>query len=327
MELCHRLVRQAINRAVSKGMEDMAGNTGRGVRKLIDLGQMFSQTENQRWFFNTAQEVVSNPRNSYNKLMLRVLADIDGETVKTVGLNLGYSSLIYGARRLQRQQKLTDEPLPWILFFDLSDSAPADFAKMEELILASREKGIYSYVFCLREPGNVAPLCAVAEKFGECFFAFLAPPRSIEEQAAVSLGALHNAVVCIEVPGAGFAEEGCARAFRLLRDRRCFCGFYTSYQEEDWENVACPEYVREAISAGSIFGVFHAGEGVSDSCRTAVYDFTKKERNGEGLPLVAFEWECDLEEISRRIHVPAGCRFIREVSGCVGTAHPGESGR
>lgn len=311
MELRHRLVRQTINQAVGKAMEDMMGNTGRGIRKLVDLGQMFAHSENQKWFFNCAQEVVSNPRNSYNKLMLRVLADIDGETVRTVGLNLGYSSLIYGARKLQKQQKSMDQQLPWIFVFDLLDSDPVDFPKIEDFISANREMGIYSYAFCLQEVDNVAPLCAAAEKFGECFFAFRVPAGLITEQAGSCLGALHNAVVSVEVPDAGFADETCARAFRLLKEHRCFYGFDASYGEDNWEEVVCPKTICSAISCGSVFGVFHAGEDTPESCREAVYDFVSKERQGTGFPLVAFELERDLEEISRRIHVPAGCELVR----------------
>ena len=311
MELRHRLVRQTIDWAVSKSMDAMAGNTGREIRKLIDLGQMFAQSKNQKWFFNCAQKVVCDPKNSYNHLMLRVLDDIDRKTLKTVGLNLGYSSLIYGARKLRKQQKATGEQLPWILVFDLRDFSPADLPQIENLILENRETGIYSYIFCLRELDGISPLCAAAEKFGECLFAFRAPAGRITEQASSSLGTLPNAIVSVEVPGGGFTDEDCVRAFRLLKSHRCFYGFDTVYEENGWEKAACPESICSAISCGCVFGVFRAGEGVPDSCRKAVYDFVSRERDGTGLPLVAFEWDRDIEEISLKIHAPTGCRLIR----------------
>jgi len=60
-ELQHRLIMQTINIAVSKAMEDMKTNTKRSIRNLIDLGLLFSRSENQKWFFSTAKKVISNP--------------------------------------------------------------------------------------------------------------------------------------------------------------------------------------------------------------------------------------------------------------------------
>ena len=61
LELQHRLIRQSINIAVSKAMEDMMGNTRRSIRNLLDLGLLFSTSENQKWFFNAAKKVIAYP--------------------------------------------------------------------------------------------------------------------------------------------------------------------------------------------------------------------------------------------------------------------------
>jgi hypothetical protein len=60
-------------------MEDMKGNTKRSIRNLIDLGLLFSISENQKWFFNAAKKVVANPRNPYNALVTRMIANVDNE--------------------------------------------------------------------------------------------------------------------------------------------------------------------------------------------------------------------------------------------------------
>ena len=50
--------------------------------------------------------------------------------------------------------------------------------------------------------------------------------------------------------------------------------------------------------------------GVSIARRKEVYVVTA-ERSGAGFPMVAFEGDFDLAEISRRIRVPASCGLIR----------------
>lgn len=310
MELRHRLVRQTINRAVSKAMEDMTENTGRGIRKLIDLGLMFSKSENQKWFFSSAKEIVSNPKNSYNKLITRILSDIDGDTVKTVGLNLGYSSLTYGTRKLRKQQKPQEEPLPWMLIFDVPAPTPAVCTRIENFIREGREMGIYSYVFRLREQKAMPFLCEAAEEFDECFFAFEIPSALTTEQAAQSFGALHNVAVSVEVSAGSFDEETCVQAFRCLKKSRCLFGFHACYREKGCSPAAISGLIRKAIGCGCIFGVFFAAEGVSAPRRKAVYDCVTAERDGTGFPLVAFEWDRDMEEVSRKVRVPGGYRLI-----------------
>jgi hypothetical protein len=50
LDIDARLARQAIGIAVDKAMDDVKGNPRRSIRNLIDLGLLFSQSENQKWF-------------------------------------------------------------------------------------------------------------------------------------------------------------------------------------------------------------------------------------------------------------------------------------
>ena len=77
-------MRQTINIAVSKAMEDMKGNMGRSIRNLLDLGLLFSKSETQKWFFTAARKVAANPKSPYNALVKRILSDIDNDTIKKV---------------------------------------------------------------------------------------------------------------------------------------------------------------------------------------------------------------------------------------------------
>lgn len=300
-DLQHRLIRQTINIAVSKAMEDMKSNTKRSLRNLIDLGLLFSQNENQKWFFNTAKKVISNPKNPYNMLASRMIADIDNETIKKVGLNLGYNSLTYGANKLQKRQESMDCPIPWLLIFDLSQSCPDFFHQMENLIHEGQELGIYSYVFCPHEAKDIIRLCEIAKRSEECVFVFKVSSVLITDQTAESLREIHNAVISVQVEDADLNCESCINAFRILKENRCLYGFHLSYYEDNMEKVTTLEYIRTAIRLGNLFGVYIAGNGVSDACRDAVYAFACNARGETGQPLIALEWFHDIRQISERI--------------------------
>jgi len=301
LDLHHRLMRQTINIAVSKAIEDMRRDTKRSIRNLIDLGLLFSQSENQKWFFSTAKKVISDVRNPYNKLVSRMIANIDISTIKTVGINLGYSSLTYGANKLQKRQAAIDCSLPWVLIFDALSYVPAFFDRTEAFIREGRELGIYSYIFCPQRVKDIDAICKIAGRFEECVFALKTPPELITSQSVEWIRKGHNIVVSVHVPDTDLNSEYCTRAFHILRDNRCLYGFHTGYNDRNFENLATAEYIHSAISLGSVFGMFIADGGISVSCRNAMYDYVCFERGETGLPLLAFEWFTDMQNISKKI--------------------------
>ena len=310
LELQHRLIRQTINIAVNKAMEDMKSNTSRSIRNLIDLGLLFSTSENQKWFFNAAKKVIANPKNPYNALATRTIADVDNKTIKNVGLNLGYSSLTYGANKLRNRQAGTDCQLPWLLIFDISGSYPDNFSRFEKLVYEGRELGIYSYILCPHEADDIIALCRVAKRFDECLFIFSTSPVLITGQTAGVIGEINNAAVSIQAEAEDLKFENAANAFRLLKQNRCLYGFHVAYNEVNRRSLTTSEYIRCAIELGNIFGIYIADNGVSDTCKETVYTFACKERGEYGQPLVALEWCNDMRNISEKILFGGGCMPI-----------------
>jgi hypothetical protein len=303
-------MRQTINIAVSKAMEDMRSNTRRGIRNLVDLGLLFSRSENQKWFFNTAKKIISNPLNPYNDLTARMIADVDNQTIKTVGINLGYSSLTYGANKLQKRQIAMDCPFPWLLIFDVSESCPDFFHQIENLIHEERELGIYSYVFHSMKAEDIGVLCKIAERFEECIFLLKISPNFITDQNAAPLRAVHNIVLSVQAVDADLNSESCINAFRILKRNRCLYGFHIYYNTDNIEEVTAQEYIGSAIALGNLFGIYIADDGISDSCRDTLYTFICSERGETGQPLIALEWFSDMRHISEKILCNGGYMVI-----------------
>jgi len=301
LELQHRLIRQAINIAVSKAMEDMKSNTSRSIRNLIDLGLLFSTSENQKWFFDAAKKVIANPKNPYNLLLKRMISDVNNDTIKKVGLNLGYSSLIYGANKLKKRQEYLGVPIPWLLLFDMKESSSDFFHQMEHFIREGRELGIHSYIACPHEKDDIPTICEIAKQFDECLFILKVSSGLISEQTAESLGKIPNTMISVQIMGTDFSCGSDKNAFRLLKQNRCLYGFHVSYNEDTMKQLTTPEYIRSAISLGNLFGVYIAENSVSDTCRDAVYTFACNVRGENGQPLITLEWFRDIRIISEKI--------------------------
>lgn len=290
-----------INIAVSKAMDDMRSNAKRSIRNLIDLGLLFSKSENQRLFFSTAQKVVANPKNAYHSLVSRMIADVNHDTIKKVGLNLGYSSLIYGASKLRNRQATSDCPLPWLLIFDIRESSTNLFDQMQQFITEGRELGIYSYIVCPHKQNDISALCEIAKRFQECLFMLYVSSDLISQQTADSIGNTNNIMTFVQVSSPHFCSSKDRDAFLLLKQNRCLYGFHTGYNDENMEQVTTSEYIRSAISFGNVFGMYIAEDGASDRCKAAVYEFVCEERGINGQPLIALEWLQDMRYISERI--------------------------
>ncbi|MEW5920213.1 MAG: hypothetical protein AB1796_04515 [Bacillota bacterium] len=324
MDLHHRLMRRTINIGISKAIEDMRGNTKRGIRNLIDLGLFFSRSENQKWFFTAAGKVINNPRNPYNELASRMIKDVDNETIKTVGINLGYSSLTYGADKLRTQQKAKNCTVPWLLIFN-TNGYDHNF-QMEALIREGRKLGTYSYIFHIQRVEEIDAVSKIAGHFTECLFVLKTSPELITAESIELIRKAHNIVVSVQAAKASLTDVLCVKAFGILRDNRCFYGFHAAYNENTAAEVAAAEYIHRAISLGNIFGVYIAEEDVSASCRDAVYNFVCSARGETGQPLVTFEWSRDMADISRRIGVQEGYRVIRSQDQSYGTYKKEENG-
>lgn len=301
MELQHRLIRQTINIAVSKALEDMKSNTRRSIRNLIDLGLLFSTSKNLRWFFSTAKKVVANPKNPYNALVTRMISNVNDDTIKRVGLNLGYSSLIYGANKLKKRQNYLGFPIPWLLIFDISESSYEYYYQMEQLIREGREMGIYSYIVCPHEKEDIPIICDIAKQFEECLFILKVSSSLISEQTARSLRKIHNTMISIQMTGTDFDCGSDTNVFLLLKQNRCLYGFHVSYNEDSIKQLIAPEYIHTAISLGNLFGVYIAENGVSDTCRDAAYTFACNIRGENGQPLISVEWYRDIKNIGEKI--------------------------
>ncbi|HPY63254.1 MAG TPA: hypothetical protein PL100_02000 [Bacillota bacterium] len=301
MELQHRLVRQAIDIAISKAIDDMKSDAKRSLRNLIDLGLFFSKGENQINFLNTAKEVISNPTNPYHSLIARMVADINNETIKKAGLNFGYSSLIYGANKLRKRREVFADPLPWLLIFNVYESSSETFDLMKKIIAVGRKSGIYSYIVCPNKPQDVEAVCEVAQSFDDCLFVMSLSSEQISEHSAEIVGNTINMIVSVKVSGSEFCNKKDENTFHMLKKNHCLFGFQISYNDSNIEQVAVAEYIDSAVNCGNTFGVFIADEVASEKCQAAMYKFACEVRGVNGQALIAIEWIQDMQYVSERI--------------------------
>lgn len=164
-----------IEAAVNRGIKEMQEDPKRSVRKLADLGNQFARGRFQKSFFELSQTLLQDDDCPYYTLLSRLTEEIDHETLKRFGVNLGYTSWTYGAQLIRAYEKEHGFEVPWTIFFHYHPQASFTLSHMDSLIREGRSIGIFTY-FCAWKPfrriGAYWRSCSADMKTAPFFYSF-----------------------------------------------------------------------------------------------------------------------------------------------------------
>ena len=138
MEYRHRMMRSTVGGVINRAIRDIQYDPKRSIRNLADMGENFSKSPAQKKFFEMTGDILKRPNNHYNDLLINMIQNVNENTMRTVSLNFGYTSLNYGARILRENSK-NGEKVPWLLHFDCSTGQNGfGLPRMDAIILESQ---------------------------------------------------------------------------------------------------------------------------------------------------------------------------------------------
>ena len=86
----------------------------RQLRNYVDMCATLAKKQQQKDFFAYAQKALQRTDSCYYSLIHRLLDSVDEDRICTVGVNMGFGGLIYGASELKKQADLEGQPIAWI---------------------------------------------------------------------------------------------------------------------------------------------------------------------------------------------------------------------
>jgi hypothetical protein len=95
------LNKRMIQSIVKKAVENIHENPERQIRNLTDLGSMLAKGKYQKQFFDAAEKELAQENSLYYKVATGLIQKTDSDILLTVGTNLGYNSLTYGAKKIR----------------------------------------------------------------------------------------------------------------------------------------------------------------------------------------------------------------------------------
>ena len=292
----HTINFAAVKAAVESGLSALERDPVRGARNMLDLGQYFSHTHRQKAFFQMAKNVLGRKHSRYINLIKRAMASVDRETLKTVGINLGYFSWSRGARVIRSVEAECGFNVPWSFVIRMEDVGEGSLTVDEArgFIAQARELGAHTFWITLStERADADGIIDMCGQFRDCAFILLTPAELITPSVAERALAQHNVAFCVR----SGAEDALARAAEILRNARLMYGLYMIYDDANCERILSGGAILHADEIGGVFVMFVHAPGSSEDCRARVHEYAMREKTAPDRPVFIIDFFSDLDAV------------------------------
>ena len=324
----HSAARLAASKAFDVVLKNVDKNREKEVCKLIDLMEKYMSDEKLDVNYDRAREMVNNKDGALNKYINRVLDEVDPKVLKTMALNLGFESFLYGTKTIRKMRVKYDCNVPWLILMDPTSACNLHctgcwaaeygnklnltFEEMDNVVKQGKELGVYFYMFTGGEPlVRKADLIRLCEKHNDCAFLSFTNGTLVDQAFCDELKRIGNLYLAISLEG--FSEVNDLRrgngvfgkvmnAMDLLKQNGLVFGTSICYTSKNCEAVTSEEFVDLMIEKGCRYAMyFHYMPVGNDASlellpspeqRTYIKDRVKEIRNmttGKGIFTMDFQ--------------------------------------
>jgi MoaA/NifB/PqqE/SkfB family radical SAM enzyme len=250
------------------------------IQKALNWADKVAIKEDHKEAINAFRDITSDPDNSMNKLIARVLTELSPKCRKKFLVNYFVNSGLIGQAVSEELKKKNDCNIPWAILMDPTAACnlkctgcwAAEYNKgdsltyedLDKIIKEGKELGIYMYIYSGGEPlVRKADIIKLAEAHDDCMFLAFTNATLVDEKFAKDLERVGNFMLAISVEG--FESETDMRrgngtyskvieAMDILKKHGVGFGFSTCYHSKNVEVVGSDEYVDYLIQKGCLFG-------------------------------------------------------------------------
>lgn len=286
-----RLLIETTVRQTLKGLQE---NPKRSVRNLIDMALQFSQGRFQSGFFATAHTMLENENSAYYTLVQDAASHIETEHLVQFGMNLGYNSCTWGARRIRANEQKLGFNIPWTVMFSIEEAhGPDRLEQYHKMIAEGENLGIYSWMLFPRgiSPRELFPL--PGQHPDSAFFLFC-PSDTVDDSFVRGAEDLCNLMPVV------YFDEAADNACLLLREKELPYSVWSSYADQDIAPIVNGELFDTVQHLHPIFTALLPRPNCSSAAHASVCRAVEDARNGQLYATVAWDLyadTCRLDEI------------------------------
>ena len=267
-----------VSNAVRKGIRDIAKDSKRALRSLVDMGAHFSKSRGPTEFFRAAQKLLDDPKSSYYKLVTNLVASVNHKTLESVGMNVGYMSWTYGAHQIRQYENANGYNVPWTVFLNCDSNSNAD---IEEIISQGQTMGIYSYMFLAGNIlYNLPELLSIFRSHSDCAFILFSDSDMLSVFLSLSDSPMENVLISLEFPQKDIKEN-----VKALCDRKRFWGMHYIYNDENAQEIISGSLLQQCLEEKSNIIFLITGSQCSPGTIAAVNEYVDKVRKSKAYPI------------------------------------------
>ena len=222
----HPYSRTLIELAVKRALKSIEDDPKRSIRNMVDLGAYFSGGRFQKRFLEKIQVMLKNEKSAYYKLVQDTVSNVAHERLLTFGMNLGYNSCTYGAKRIRELEAAEGHNIPWAISVDIgSHGLQKTFNRYASLVDEGEELGIYTWLFFMEEERQ--GIWSLIEEHPDSAFVLFCESYILTTDFMNRVSEFNNVMLMVEYHAS--ASEICMQ----LRNRHLLYGVYYRYSAED----------------------------------------------------------------------------------------------
>lgn len=278
----HSAARLAASKAIDVVLKDVDKNRGQGVCRLIDLMEKYMSDEKLDVDFDKVRDFVNNKDSVLNKYINRVLNEVDPHVLKTLALNLGFESFLYGTKTIRKMRAKYHCNVPWLILMDPTSACnlhctgcwAAEYGnklnltleEMDSVIRQGNELGVYFYMYTGGEPlVRKADLIKLCEMHPDCAFLAFTNGTLVDQDFCDELKRVGNLYLAISLEG--YSEVNDLRrgqgvfgkvmhAMDLMKQNGLVFGTSICYTSKNCEVVTSDEFVDLMINKGCRYAMY-----------------------------------------------------------------------
>lgn len=264
----------------------------RQLRNYVDMCATLAKKPQQKDFFAYAQHALQRTDSCYYSLIHRLLDTVDEDRICTVGVNMGFGGLIYGASEMKKQADADGKSIAWITAARCGDD------RLEALIPEAAKHG--SFVWLLdATAGDSTRAVALAKANPQSAFGLLADPAALDDACVDALSACRNLVVMPLLQTPELTPEAC-RAARRLKAQKMFYALTMLVEDDTVPEVMQDDWL-ESIAQETLFCVCARKPGVSEEASHKLRRSIVDGRMETGKPVLLLDWDGDVRYLNEHI--------------------------
>lgn len=284
-----------------RAVEDIRRGGFRQLRNYVDLCATLARKPGLRVFFDYVQKALERTDSCYYSLIQRLLDQVEEERLCTVGVNTGFSGLVYGAgQQKQRAERNGGGEIAWISVARCGDPL------LERAVPEAKQKDRFVWILDAAGGGPAAAV-PLARANPQCAFGILADPASLTEEVVGELAVCSNVVVMPLLQGPELTSELCSALHAMRRRKMLY--MVTVLVDDAAAEVALSTDWLECIAQETLFCLYAHRPDLSAAAAQKLYRGVVDSRLETGNPVLLLDWDRDTAavnaSISKDAHIAA----------------------